>query len=212
MSRMEEILRVWRSEHRIPFPLSEQETWDFWILESPTYDVKVNAVLEYAQAFHLQTLIETGTYQGAMIQATKHAFGKIVSIELEISLYRAAVRVFAADPHVQIVFGDSGTRLPELLSATYSPCLFWLDGHYIPLSTDSAKGEKDTPILQELDAILRHPVPGHVILIDDARCFIGPNPLLNDYPTIQELQEYVRQRRPDMHFLVKDDIIRIYTP
>lgn len=212
MSRMDEILRVWRSEYRVPFALSAKETWDFWILESPTYDVKVRAVLEYANTFSLRTLIETGTYQGAMIQATKQHFEQIYSIELEKSLYLTAVQNFASDPHVRIIFGDSAKRLPPLLSTIHAPCLFWLDGHYIPLSTEAAKGDKDTPILEELASILDHTVRNHVILVDDARCFIGNNPLLKDYPTIAELKDYVYQKRPDMQFTVKDDIIRIHVP
>lgn len=212
MSRMEEILRVWRAEHRIPFALSAQETWDFWLLESPTYNVKINTVLEYSNTYSLRTMIETGTYQGAMIQSTKQHFERIFSIELEKTLYLAAVQSFASDPHVKIIYGDSTKQLPLLLSSIHTPCLFWLDGHYVPLSMDTAKGDKDTPILQELDVILKHTVRNHVILIDDARCFIGKNPLLNDYPTITELREYVKQERPDMHFTIKNDIIRIHLP
>lgn len=212
MSRMDEILRVWRTEYRIPFALSAQETWDFWLLESPTYDVKVNAVLEYANTFSLRTLIETGTYQGAMIESTKQHFERIYSIELEKSLYLNAAKHFAPDRHVKIILGDSAQKLPPLLSTIHTPCLFWLDGHYIPLSTEAAKGDRDTPILQELDVILNHSVPNHVILVDDARCFIGKNPLLKDYPTIAELKDYVQQKRPDMQFTVKNDIIRIHLP
>ena len=212
MSRMDEILQVWRSEHRIPYPLSAQETWAFWVLESPTYDVKVRAVLEYGQRFSLDTLIETGTFQGAMIQATKHYFQQVFSIELNYPLFWSASKKFAADPNVKIIFGDSAEKLPALISTIQKPCLFWLDGHYIPLSAEAAKGSKDTPILQELDSILEHPVRNHVILIDDARCFIGPNPLLNDFPTIQELEAYVLTKRPDMQYTVKNDIIRIHLP
>jgi hypothetical protein len=49
------------------------------------------------------------------------------------------------------------------------PALFWLDGHYS--GVDTGKDELDTPVSAELEAILGSPVKGHVILIDDARCF-----------------------------------------
>jgi hypothetical protein len=50
------------------------------------------------------------------------------------------------------------------------------------------------------------------MLIDDARCFIGPNPVFRHYPTIAELRCYVEERRPDLAFSVVDDIIRIHPP
>jgi len=45
-----------------------------------------------------------------------------------------------------------------------------------------------------------------VILIDDARCFIGER----GYPKIDELKEFVLSKYSDWEFEVKDDIIRLY--
>lgn len=70
-------------------------------------------------------------------------------------------------------------------------------------------GVLDTPILLELKAILEHSIKNHVILIDDARCFIGSNPILRNYPTIDQLKEFVARRWNNFSFEVKDDIIRI---
>ncbi|MFD2369932.1 FkbM family methyltransferase [Brevibacillus sp. GCM10020057] len=210
MSRLQEIVSFWRAEKRIPYLLTEQETWDFWMHEMPTIQFKVSTVEMHARGHGLRTFIETGTYKGDMVQAVKHLFTQMYSIELDDALCEAARLRFADDPHIQIVHGDSGSVLPAILDSITEPCLFWLDGHYVPRSPETARGDVDTPILQELTAILQHPVPNHVILIDDARCFIGPNPLLNDYPTIQQLQEFVRKLRPDMSFFVQNDIIRIH--
>lgn len=209
MSRMKEIVQMWREQRRVPYPLTAQEAWDFWMLESPTYHLKVSTIQMYASGHGIRTFIESGTFRGEMVQAIKHAFQRVISIELDEQLHQAAANLFAADPHVQIIHGDSGRVLPELLQSITEPCLFWLDGHYIPLSLESARGDVDTPILQELEAILRHSVPNHVILIDDARCFIGQNPLLKGYPTIQQLEEFVHRLRPDLSFFVQNDIIRI---
>ncbi|GED71101.1 hypothetical protein BRE01_48030 [Brevibacillus reuszeri] len=212
MSRMNEIRHMWQTEMRVPAGLTAQEAWDFWILESPPYDVKTAAVKEYGARFKLGTLIETGTFHGYMVAAQKQEFSQIYSVELDDALFLAAKNNFAAEPHISILHGDSGKVLPRVLETINEPCLFWLDGHYIPLSIESAKGNLDTPILEELATILSHSITNHVILIDDARCFIGPNPLLNDYPTIQELQQYVATLRPDLHFEVRNDIIRIHPP
>ena len=83
------------------------------------------------------------------------------------------------------------------------PALFWLDGHYS--AGDTARGEKDTPLYEELEQILRAPDLGHVIVIDDARCF-GSDPA---YPTLPALTAYVRSRRPEVEIAVADDSIRI---
>jgi hypothetical protein len=45
-----------------------------------------------------------------------------------------------------------------------------------------------------------------VILIDDARFFIGKN----GYPTLRELQEFVTRSKPGMQFLTDNEIIRIF--
>ena len=53
----------------------------------PPHIVKINTVKEYAKRFSIKTLVETGTYYGAMVAATKNTFTKIYSIELSKDLY-----------------------------------------------------------------------------------------------------------------------------
>ena len=94
--------------------------------------------------------------------------------------------------------------LPSLLTLIREPCLFWLDAHYSEGIT--VKSDLNTPILEELKHIFAHTIRGHVILIDDARCFTGRE----DYPTGEELKLFVAKKRPGWIFEVKDDIIRIH--
>ncbi len=77
-----------------------------------------------------------------------------------------------------------------------------MDGHYSAGTT--AKGEKDCPIFEELNAILDSKNFNHILLIDDARCFIGKG----DYPTIDQLTEYIKSKNEDYKVEVKHDIIR----
>lgn len=170
----------------------------------PPHLVKQRVVKEYARRYSIRTLVETGTYTGAMVFATKDLFGRIFSIELNDALYQAASVGFSKFPHVTAVHGDSGYVLPEVLSAIFEPCLFWLDGHHSGGTT--AKGELETPIRRELQHILNHQVEDHVVLIDDARCFVGES----DYPTIEELRDMIHQRRPNWVFEVEYDIIRAH--
>ncbi|WP_282171264.1 hypothetical protein [Cytobacillus firmus] len=206
----EELIKYWRKHLRLPYELSKEEIINFWNMECKPYSVRVDAVKELSNKYNINILIESGTYLGAMIDAVENNFSKIFSIELDEKLYQAAELKYSDRAHITIVSGDSAKMIPKILESIQEPCLFWLDGHYVPYTTDTARGELDTPIMHELDYILSHPIKGHVILIDDARCFIGSNPVLNDYPTIQELESYIVNKRPDLSFEVKDDIIQIY--
>ncbi len=166
--------------------------------------VKQRIVKEYAKKFYINTLVETGTYLGDMIDATKHTFSRILSIELDQALYEQAKSRFSDFDHIQIIQGDSGEVLPDILANITQPCLFWLDGHYSAGIT--AKGKLETPVVEELHCILNHPIASHVVLIDDARLFVGQH----DYPTLEELQDLIFKKHPGCFFEVKDDIVRIH--
>jgi hypothetical protein len=170
----------------------------------PPQVVKRRIVSSYASEFRPTTFIETGTYLGDMDYAVKGMFQAIFSIELSEDLWRRAANRFRANSHIQILQGDSGQLLPQVLSSISNNCLFWLDGHYSGGIT--AKGNSETPVVKELEAIFVHKAQGHVILIDDARCFNGTH----DYPTLDRLQELVALNRPDYAFSVLNDVIRIH--
>lgn len=114
--------------------------------------------------------IETGSYEGDGIQnALKAGFREIYSIELSPHYYERVSDRFKALKNVHIIYGDSSCILRQLLEQIDAPATFWLDGHYS--SGDTAKGNGNTPLLQELAAIREHPIKTHTILIDDIRCF-----------------------------------------
>ena len=166
--------------------------------------LKQKTVTEYARRFSLDTLVETGTYLGEMIEATRNTFRKIYSIELSKVLCEQARKKFIRFDHIVIIQGDSAEALPSILVTITHPSLFWLDGHYSGGVT--AKGKKRTPVVQELRHILSHPIAGHVILIDDARCFNGKD----DYPTMNQLKKLILKKHPDWAFEVRTDIIRVH--
>jgi len=165
--------------------------------------VKQAVLRSYADQYRLRILVETGTYYGDMIDAMKGAFDRIYSIELGLKFYEKAKRRFKSDPHVELILGDSGQEIGNVMRRINSePALFWLDGHYLP---GSARGDKDTPICDELDQILNASEARHVIIIDDARCF-GADPA---YPTMAVLEAHVLAKRANAHIVVADDMIRI---
>jgi hypothetical protein len=170
----------------------------------PPHIIKEELIRDYAKTFNTNVLIETGTYLGDMVQAMKKSFTRVISFELDQTLASQAQNRFANDNHIEIIQGDSGKLLDEHLASINETCLFWLDGHYSGGIT--AKGALETPIKNELIAVLSHRVDGHVILIDDARCFTGEN----DYPSLDELKNFVAARKPNHKFSVEHDVIRIH--
>jgi len=171
----------------------------------PPQFIKHEVIKSFAALRNIKILIETGTYLGETLEACKPHFNKLISIELDQNLYQVAVKKFANDTQIHIYHGDSGKIIEKIIKDIKQPCLFWLDGHYSEGIT--AKGDLNTPVINELKHILTHHIKNHVILIDDARCFIGEN----DYPTIPHLLNFVKQFNQNLKLLVEDDIIRIYS-
>lgn len=169
----------------------------------PPPAIKHRVIRSYQREYGLGVLIETGTYMGDTVAALRKDFARIYSIELSRRLHTAAAARFAGDPSIHILAGDSSEVLPGILAGIDTPCLFWLDGHWSAGVT--ARGSRDTPIVAELDAVLRHRVTGHVILVDDARCFDGRG----DYPALGTIRHQVASYDPTLVVEVKDDIIRI---
>jgi hypothetical protein len=166
---------------------------------------KQSLVKEYITKFTPAVFIETGTYKGKMVYAIMPYVREIYSIELDQTHCDRAQKRFAGYPHIHIIQGQSGEVLPRIIADINEPCLFWLDAHWSGGST--AKGDLETPIMQEMQCILKHNrIADHVILIDDARCF-GTEP---DYPALDALERVVLDVRPDWTFEVKDDIIRVH--
>jgi hypothetical protein len=170
----------------------------------PPNSYKQDTVKQYGERFHLNTFIETGTFLGDMVNAVRRDFDNIASIELDDTFYHRAALRFANWNYIKIYHGDSAEVLPKILRSVTQPCLFWLDAHYSEGRT--ARGLKETPIVEELRAIFAHPVKRHVILVDDARCYRG----IGDWPTLEALRTLVRTERPNGIFYVQHDIIRIH--
>lgn len=173
-------------------------------LPMPHYGKQL-VIAEYAERFGPRVLIETGTYTGHMVLAMVDRFEEIYSIELDAALWAKATQLFVRHKHVHLVQGASEKVLPEVLARIVQPCAFWLDAHYSGGQT--AQGKTETPIVQEVQCILRHCCAGeHVLLIDDARCFTGQN----NYPALDELREIIHTAQPMWCFEVRDDIIRAH--
>lgn len=163
---------------------------------------KVEIVASYGKRTGYKTLVETGTFLGKMIDAQKENYNRIFSIEVDAKFHADAKEKFKAYPYITFLLGDSGKLMKEVMLQLNEPAVFWLDAHYNNRS--SVQLDKECPIYEELDCIFDSKPLDHVLLIDDARLFVGAN----DYPTIPDLTTYITKKRPDYKVEVADDIIR----
>ena len=164
--------------------------------------IKMSVVRSYLSRYDLKQFVETGTFLGDTLEFIAREGVVCTSIELSEQLHAKAMQRFAGFENVCLIHGNSAQEMPKLLESIKKPTLFWLDGHYSGGFT--AKGEQDSPITAELEAICNYPVHGHVILIDDARCFDGTN----GYPQLLDLLMEI-QRRGRYNSEVAIDIIRL---
>jgi hypothetical protein len=194
-------LKSWLSQLR---QILELRTWEKeGFPNPPPHIIKQKLLQKYAKEFNLKILVETGTYYGDMVEAQRNNFEKIYSIELSPILFSYVAERFKSKANIELIQGDSGIEIEKIMKRIRQPALFWLDGHYSAGKT--AKGEKDTPILEELECILNSDDLGHVIIIDDARLF-GSDPA---YPSLKSLEKLVYSKRSDVEISISYDSVRI---
>lgn len=162
--------------------------------------IKQKMIADYREKHDIKTLVESGTYIGDMVWAQQYNFEKIYSIELSKDFVKQARKRFKKKEHIQIIQGDSGKIMHTLIKELHEPALFWLDGHYS--AGDTARGDKDCPIIEEVKAILSSEIE-HILLIDDARYFTGQR----DYPTIEALTMFIKNQYPATEMHVENDSI-----
>lgn len=168
-----------------------------------THEQRREVLRDYGKRFGLRVFIETGTAGGDTPAALLDDFDRLYTIEIGDAPYAAAVARFAGS-RVRCLHGDSGALLPKvLIEVGDTPALIWMDGHYC----GGDRGDKDTPILEELEAVFAGVVP-HVVLIDDARLFEGMSHYgEHDWPHVDQVRRMATEH--GYHYEVADDIIRL---
>lgn len=123
-------------------------------------------------------------------------------------MYASAKKFFSRFPNVEIINGPSEKIFPDLLAGLTGNINFWLDGHYS--SGVTWKGEKETPILDELRSIsenLSH-LDRVCVLVDDIRMFGANGTGQNDYPSLNALVDWARDNQLEWH--IEHDIFCAY--
>jgi len=187
-------------------PVGHRFDYFWWLMRgkpvrSP-HLLKQMTVAEYGRRYNLRTLVETGTYYGEMVASMRKHFDRIYSVELEPQLAAVSREKFAGDPGITILEGDSQTLIPKVVAELQAPAVFWLDAGYY--GAHPAQGDLSR-LLSELRAILSSSIPGHVVLMDDARCFIGAE---NKF-TAAQLVSWIEKEFPDRRAEIARDIFRV---
>lgn len=152
------------------------------------------------------TFVETGTFRGDSAAWAAGHFDCVHTIEISPEMNARARERLSHLANIKFHCGDSASVLPAIVASLSGPALFWLDGHYSGPGTGGI--EKQCPVLAELAAISRASEP--VILVDDARCFLGPPPLplrAEDWPSLGEIITTIERHFPGYCTTIRDDVI-----
>jgi hypothetical protein len=114
--------------------------------------------------------VETGTYKDETSAEMAPHFNNVHTIEIQPDLFRRTFQLFK-NTNVKCHFGDCAKVLPILAPTLTENTVFWLDGHWS--CGETGKGDKDVPLLEELNAINNGYKGTAVIIVDDYRLFNG---------------------------------------
>lgn len=147
--------------------------------------------------------IETGTFLGKTTRFLAGMAPKVYTIEPSDTYFNRAVAAFK-NSNVEPLHGTSEAVLPELMPRLSGDLCFWLDGHFS--GGDTFQGQTDCPVEAELDTIGAHldRLGKITILIDDIRCFPSHSDGLADYPSVDLLVDWARQR--EFEWRIEHDI------
>lgn len=115
----------------------------------------------------IDTFVETGTFRAETSLRMSKLFSHCHTIELSEDLYRKALDTLK-DTAVICHQGDSVQVMKTLLPTIQQPAVFFLDAHWC--KRESARGDVDVPLLEELRLIATRPVHD-LVIIDDVRLF-----------------------------------------
>lgn len=162
----------------------------------------IDYVKRFVDEYRIMVFIETGTAGGESIRAAAEIFEICWSIEI---IENRPEGEFPAN--VFLRYGDSSKLLKELAKPYKGErIVFWLDAHWSE-NYEAPEGVNECPLLDEITAIKGHDA---LILIDDARLFLGPHPWPCDYrewPSFQDAFVRLHDCFPKHTITIVDDYI-----
>lgn len=168
-----------------------------------TGGLPIEYVKRFVDAYGIEVFIETGTAGGESVRAAAEIFPICHSIEI------VEGRPEGEFPeNVTLHTGDSAELLKSVAKEYKGQrIVFWLDAHWSENYEAPDDVMVECPILAEIQAIKGHDC---LILIDDARLFLGPHPWPGDYriwPSFMEVFIRLHDCFPRHTITVIDDYI-----
>lgn len=125
-----------------------------------------NALLALSFGPKPSVCVESGTYQGESALLFAEHFGQVHTIELSKKWYDFSRKRLKEKTNITCHFGDSAVVLKKLTKEIDEPVFYYLDAHFA--GGDTAFGDKEVPLNEELSEIAARPY-ADVIIIDDIR-------------------------------------------
>jgi hypothetical protein len=163
--------------------------------------IPYDRALRIANGRGITTLVETGTQVARTAVWAARYFRKVVTIEVDQGYFEGSVKRYGHLNNIQFIHGDSAEKLLDIMPTLREPALFWLDAHW-SRDLKYKRPEVICPVMAEIAAINHYEDPGHVILIDDARLFLGENSWPTQGSVISALQE-----GKNRHVAIEEDVI-----
>jgi len=121
-----------------------------------------------------KVFVETGSWQGEGIKiALECGFERIFSIEISPQHVKVCRMMFKNESRVELIEGNSAVCLQTVLEKLKEPVTFWLDAHNAGYFA-GIKNMEECAALGELDAIAKHEIKTHTIMLDDVRLMREP--------------------------------------
>lgn len=177
-----------------------------------TGGLPIHLVKPIIEKYFVPYFVETGTASGDSVRAAARLFSKVWTIELIEGRQEES-----AHDNITWLVGDSVELLPEIIKKlpdmpTYenenSFVLFYLDAHYSG-DTPNESGYPECPLLKEIECVAQNGYRS-IIIIDDARLFLGQPPYPHnpeEWPSILEIFVLLKEKFPYHHITITDDYI-----
>lgn len=175
------------------------------------FSIPKDIVLEFKEKGEIRNFIETGTYKGGTCFWAANHFDNVYTIEIDPKISKETASRMDCPKNIQFYVGNSKDVLPELIKEIHTRSIFWLDGHWCNISGFGK--DMECPLIDELKALKNY--GDSVILIDDARAFLGPLPPPHDssqWPRIDEIFLLLKSQFPDNFVTIADDVIYSIPP
>lgn len=171
---------------------------------------------KFKEHFHIQCLVETGTWVGETAFLASQIFSEVYTVEIHPKLFEQGNALLNERKNVHRYCDESAHFLASLMHQFPKNSLFWLDAHYCGEGSGTVyiRGtEIKSPLRDEVVCVLDHFDSSHVLLIDDLRGYLNlpeERRVGREYATIYEL--YLLAKSHNLAFYVLGDMALIYDP